>query len=151
MGQADDEYTMLGRELSMFIRRWTRLRERRTDQYGYGLDRAAFAVLAHVVFDGAARLSALAAGMCVDLSVISRQVAALEAAGLVARTRDPADRRASLIVATEAGMELTERKREQFVTLLRKLLDDWTPDERAEFARLMGRLNGALTAHDEGK
>ena len=35
--------------------------------------------------------------------------------------------------------------------LLRELLVDWTPAERADFAHLMGRFNAALAAHDKGE
>lgn len=145
-----DAHAAIARELGTFLRRATRMRDRRHDAaHGYELDRATYHVLGRLVVDGPGRLSAIAADMCVDLSVVSRQVAGLESAGLVTRTPDPADRRASLIAATDAGLDLFHRKREQFVALLRHLLADWTAAECAEFARLMGRFNGALAAHDE--
>jgi DNA-binding MarR family transcriptional regulator len=147
----DGTYEMIVRELGLFLRRALRRNDRRNDPHGYALDRATYHVLGRLVVDGPGRLSEIAADMAVDLSVVSRQVAALEAAGLVTRTPDVADRRASLIAATDAGSALFQRKREQFVALLHKLLADWTPTERAEFARLMGRFNGAMAAHEEGK
>jgi len=146
-----DEYAAISRELGMFLRRATRLHERRGDQPGHGLDRAAYMLLSRLMTDGPARLSALAGDMCVDLSVVSRQVAALEAAGLVTRAPDPGDRRASLISVSAAGTALFTRRREQFRALLLRLLADWSPDERVEFARLLGRFNAAFAAHDEGK
>jgi DNA-binding MarR family transcriptional regulator len=146
-----NEYAAIGRELGMFLRRVNRMHDKRGDSPIAGPDRAAYALLGRVAADGPARLSALAGEMCVDLSVVSRQVAALEAAGLVARSPDPADGRASLIAVTEAGKELFDRKREKFQALLRTLLVDWSPAERAEFARLLGLFNAAFAAHDEGK
>lgn len=145
----DDEYGPIARELGMFLRRWWRMSDKRADSSG--LDRAGFVLLSRINTDGPARLSRLAGDMCVDLSVISRQVAALEAAGLVKREHDPTDRRASVITVTDLGADFFNRKREHFRALLRSLLADWTPAERAEFARLMGRFNGAMAAHDEGK
>ena len=145
----EDEYAAIARELGMFLRRTLRMQDKRAD--AGGLDRSAFMLLGRISHEGPARLSRLAGDMCVDLSVISRQVAALEAAGLVQRTPDQTDRRASVIAATDAGAEMFNRKREHFMALLRSLLADWTPAERAEFARLMGRFNGAMAAHDEGK
>jgi DNA-binding MarR family transcriptional regulator len=147
----DDEFAAIGRELFLFLRRWPRLRDKRADPHGLGLDRAAYLLLGRVAMDGPGRLSNLAGDMCVDLSVVSRQVAALEAAGLVARTPDPGDRRASLIAVTDRGAELFRRRREQIRELLHALLADWEPAEREEFARLLGRFNGAIAAHDEGK
>jgi DNA-binding MarR family transcriptional regulator len=147
----DSAYATIAHELGMFMRRAMRMHDRRNDPHGYGLDRAAYHLLGRLVTEGPKRLSTLAADMCVDLSVVSRQVAALEVAGLVTRTADPVDRRASLIAATDTGLKLFQRKREQFVALLREVLADWTPEERAELAHLMGRFNGAMAAHEEGK
>jgi DNA-binding MarR family transcriptional regulator len=147
----ENEYAAIGRELGMFLRRVNRLHDKRGESPAGGPDRAAYALLGRVAADGPTRLSALAGEMCVDLSVVSRQVAALEAAGMVARSPDPADRRASLIAVTEAGRELFAQKKAKFQALLRTLLADWSPDERAEFARLLGLFNAAFAAHDEGK
>jgi DNA-binding MarR family transcriptional regulator len=151
MDDEGDEYTAITRELTMFLRRATRMHERRADPHGHGLDRAAYMLLARLVTDGPARPSALSAGMGVDLSVVSRQVAALETAGLVGRTVDQADRRASVIAVTEQGEELFRQKRAQFISLLRGLLVDWTPEERETFAGMLGRFNAAFAAFDEGK
>jgi DNA-binding MarR family transcriptional regulator len=92
-------------------------------------------------------LSVLAEDMGLDLSTISRQVAALEGASLVARTTDAADRRASVIAATELGDQVFTRNRDIWQAALRELLADWTPTERSEFARLFGRLNESIAAH----
>jgi DNA-binding MarR family transcriptional regulator len=146
-----DEYAAISRELGQFMRRMMRMQSRRADPDGPGLDRAAFQLLYRIAVDGPGRLSTLAADMSVDLSVVSRQVAALESAGLLARTTDPADRRASLIEATDAGRDLFNRKRALFQQRLRTMLADWTVGERTEFARLMRRFNEAMAAHDEGK
>jgi DNA-binding MarR family transcriptional regulator len=147
--EGGDEYADIARELGLFLRRWHRLQDKRAENAG--LDRAAFMLLFRLMGEGPARLSRLAGDMCVDLSVASRQMAALEAAGLVRRTPDPADRRASVIEVTDAGIEMFHRKRDRSVAFLRALLADWTEADRAAFVRLMGRLNGALAAHEEGK
>ena len=147
MGTEDSEYAAISHELGVFVRRV--MRDKRP--HGLGLDRAAYHLLSRLATDGPGRLSEIAADMGVDLSVVSRQVAALEAAGLVVRAVDPADRRASRVAATDAGLDLFHRNRAELRTKLRALLTDWTEDERVEFARLMRRFNEALTAHDEGK
>jgi DNA-binding MarR family transcriptional regulator len=147
MRTEDGEYAAISHELGVFVRRL--LRDKRPT--GLGLDRAAHHLLSRLATDGAGRLSEIAADMGVDLSVVSRQVAALEAAGLVVRSVDPADRRASRVAATDAGLDLFHRNRAELRKKLRALLADWTEDERVEFARLMRRFNEALTAHDEGK
>ena len=147
MGTGDSEYAAISHELGVFVRRV--LRDKRPT--GLGLDRAGYHLLGRLATDGPGRLSQIATDMGVDLSVISRRVAALEAAGLVVRAVDPADRRASRVAATDAGLDLFHRNRAELREKLRALLTDWTEDERVEFARLMRRFNEALTAHDEGK
>src|SRR4051794_27848578 len=54
---------------------------------------------------GPARVSDVAVELQVDLSVASRQVQALEAAGYVDRAPDPTDRRSSVVGLSEAGEE----------------------------------------------
>jgi DNA-binding MarR family transcriptional regulator len=55
------------------------------------------------------RLSDLALLRGVDQSVVSRQIAELQAKGLVCRRPDPADRRASLVRLTPSGQDLLAR------------------------------------------
>jgi DNA-binding MarR family transcriptional regulator len=108
------------------------------------LDRAVHLLLVRIVTGGPARLSALAEDQMLDLSTVSRQIAVLESAGYVSRTPDPADRRASVIAATEVGAEVFRRNRVVWLAAIRDLFSDWTPAERAEFARLLGRLNESI-------
>jgi DNA-binding MarR family transcriptional regulator len=143
----EDEYIAIGRQFGRFYRRAERFHQAlRVDVPGGRLDRAAYHVLAHVAATGPVRLSALAADLCVDLSTASRQVAALETAGLLGRTPDPADRRASLIEATGTGTRVVADYRATWLAAMNELLADWTADERREFARLFTRLNDALAA-----
>jgi DNA-binding MarR family transcriptional regulator len=141
----EDEYLAIGRQIGQFFRRAERFHHGIHLTAGdHPLERAAYGLLGRIASGGPGRLSTLAADMCVDLSTVSRQVAALEAAGLVRRAPDPADRRASLIEATETGAEVFARNRDKWIAALRHLLSDWTPAERREFARLFARLNDAM-------
>jgi DNA-binding MarR family transcriptional regulator len=141
----DDEYLAIGRQFGLFFRRAERFHHSiHLDVAGRPLERAAYGLLSRIASGGPERLSALAADICVDLSTVSRQVAALEAAGLVRRTPDPTDRRASLIEATETGAEVFAQNRGKWLGALRELLADWTSAERQEFARLFARLNEAM-------
>jgi DNA-binding MarR family transcriptional regulator len=140
----DDEYMQIGRQFGLFLRRADRFYCDLKGAQGFGLDRAGYMLLGRIVTGGPARLSVLAEDLAVDLSTVSRQVAALEAAGLVARTTDLADRRASVIQATEDGTETYQRNKTIWLTALKELLEDWTPAERTEFARLFARFNEAM-------
>jgi DNA-binding MarR family transcriptional regulator len=141
----DDEFLAIGRQFGLFFRRAERFYHGiQLDASGRPLERAAYGLLGHIVTGGPGRLSTLAGNLCVDLSTVSRQVAGLEAAGLVRRTSDPTDRRASLIEATETGVEVFTRNKDKWLGALRELLADWTSAERQEFARLFARLNEAM-------
>ena len=143
---ADELHLLIGRQLGLFMRRSERFY---TDIKGgdLSLERAAFLLLGRIVSGVPTRLSVLAEDVGLELSTISRQVAALEAAGLVARTTDISDRRASVIEATPQGLELFDRCREVWLGALRDLLSGWTLAEKTEFARLFTRFNDAIAAH----
>jgi DNA-binding MarR family transcriptional regulator len=143
----DDEYIAIGKQFGQFFRRADRFYQGiQIDSGGRPLERAAYMLLGRIAGGGPTRLSALAVDLGVDLSTVSRQVAALEAAGWVRRTPDRTDRRASVIEATEAGQEVFARNRQKWQEALRALLADWTSAERQEFARLFARLNDAIAA-----
>jgi DNA-binding MarR family transcriptional regulator len=143
----DDEYLAIGKQFGQFFRRADRLYQGiHVDAGGRSLERAAYLLLGRIAGGGPARLSAFASDLGVDLSTVSRQVAALEAAGWVRRSPDATDRRASVIEATEAGQEVFARSRQRWHEALRTLLGDWTSAERREFARLFARLNEGIAA-----
>jgi DNA-binding MarR family transcriptional regulator len=96
---------------------------------------------------GPVRPSALAEHFDLDLSTVSRQIGALEAAGWVSREKDPADKRAQLARLSPEGNEVLQANLAARRALLAGLLTDWTDDERLEFARLLGRLNQSFTTH----
>jgi DNA-binding MarR family transcriptional regulator len=145
-----DDHVQIGRQLGIFLRRAERFWSGfRLEPDGPTLERGAYLLLGQIEADGARRLSALAETACVDLSTISRQVAALEAAGLVSRTTDATDRRAHLIQVTPAGREVLAHNREKWQVVLRDLMADWTAGERAEFVRLFARFNDALAAREQ--
>jgi len=140
-----DDTVQIGRQFGLFLRRADRFyADLRLDPAGLDLERAAYMLLGRIATEQPARLSVLAEDVSLDLSTVSRQVAALEAAGLVSRTTDSADRRASVIAATDAGLEVFARNREIWMAALHDLLADWTPGERADFARLFARLNDTI-------
>lgn len=146
-GINDDAYAEIGRQFGVFLRRADRFyADLRLGPDGLDLDRAGYLLLGRIVAAGPTRLSALADGLCLDLSTISRQVHALEAAGLVGRTTEATDRRASLIAATDRGREIYNRNRGVQQAALRELLSDWTVAERDEFARLLTRLNDTIAS-----
>ena len=107
-----------------------------------GLPSSGWALLVPLERDGEQRCSALAARTGADVSVVSRQVAALERAGHVERRPDPSDGRASLIRLSESGAVALARTR--------ALRSDWATTALAGWdesdARLLGDLLERLAA-----
>ncbi|MDP9101296.1 MAG: MarR family winged helix-turn-helix transcriptional regulator [Actinomycetota bacterium] len=138
----------LERELNVLARRLVRPVQLLA---GGTLDRADYLALGRLVDDGPMRLTTLAALLGLDLSVVSRQVRSLEAAGLATREPDPVDARAALVGATPQGHAAlleTRRKRGEVLT---GVLSAWPAGDRREFVRLLARFNhdldAAISAH----
>jgi DNA-binding MarR family transcriptional regulator len=141
----DSEHAAIGRQVGRFIRLSERLfATLKWNEAGRGLERPAYVLLSRIAVDGPFRLSALAVDVSLDLSTVSRQVAALEGAGLARRAPDPTDRRASLVEITELGREVFAENRDRWLAIWRELLADWSPEERQIFAALFTRLNQSL-------
>jgi DNA-binding MarR family transcriptional regulator len=121
-----------------------RMRERLTATVDAGVDLSALRVLAWAERSGPARASDLAEATALDLSTVSRRVAELEGASLVTRTRDPDDRRASLLEVTPAGRAAIERLRAARRSLIEEALADWPTDDVRRLGELLGRFTGAL-------
>jgi DNA-binding MarR family transcriptional regulator len=67
-------------------------------------------------------------------------VDALEAKGLVSRSTDPTDRRATLVALTDRGRELSEEVRRLRGGESEKLFGHLSRTDRAELARILGKL-----------
>ncbi len=78
---------------------------------------------------GPARVSQVADELQVDLSVASRQVAALHAAGYVTRVPDPQDGRSQKVKLTAAGKRALRKAQERSVAVLDRATRGWTDAE----------------------
>jgi DNA-binding MarR family transcriptional regulator len=111
-----------------------------TDQVPY----AAAGLLTELVCRGECRASDLAHHRIVDASVVSRQVAQLEHAGLISRRPDPADKRVALLRATAAGERAVadlERKKVEWIS---EALATWDDAKVRELAQLLGEAMGDI-------
>jgi DNA-binding MarR family transcriptional regulator len=109
----------------------------------------AIPTLAILATEGEQRASDLAERLRVDLSVISRQVAALIEAGMVGRATDPSDRRVHRLAITDAGLATLRAHREQMGELIWRGLSDWSDEDVVQFAhglrRFADSVAGAVT------
>lgn len=126
--------------LTVLVRRAQRISWQRPGEQ-QSLERAAYAILGRLYDEGPSRLSALAAVFGLDLSTVSRQVQALRSAGLVTRTVDPSDRRASLLDLTAEGRDELLRVRRLRRAVVHELLAEWPEQDQSTFAELLERFN----------
>lgn len=108
-----------------------------------GVRRPHFAVLTSLAEQGAASQAALGRRLWIDRSDLHAILAELERAGLVARVRDPADRRRNIVTITPVGMDALSRLDERVESAQRALLAPLSGSERRELLRLLERLAGA--------
>jgi DNA-binding MarR family transcriptional regulator len=140
LGQAGE----LNEQLLLLTRAMHVLRTHLATAAPGGVPWATYTLLFHLVTGGPRRASALAECVYVDPSTVSRQVDQLVRLGLVERRADPADGRATLLAATEAGRGVYRRIRSARDRMVAGLLTDWPAEDVAALNELLGRLNTRL-------
>jgi DNA-binding MarR family transcriptional regulator len=83
--------------------------------------------------------------LSIDQSRGSRLVAAAVDAGYLRREASQADGRRSHLVLTDRGRELIATMRAHRLAYFGRIMAEWTPDERATFARLLARFADSAT------
>lgn len=116
---------------------------------GEELDFAAILLLKALLHGGPMRLSALAASLDLDASTVSRQVRHLEDRGLLERTSDPDDGRASRITLSEQGRVRLEAGARRRRAMVAQLLEHWPDRDREQLRVLLNRLLDDLAQHQE--
>jgi DNA-binding MarR family transcriptional regulator len=104
------------------------------------VDRATLAVLWQVSELGEVRPSELAGTLGLDLSTISRHVRALCDEEYLARTRDPADRRACRLTVTPLGAEIIRQAWESRRAAVTAAVQGWSRDDQLTLTALLTRL-----------
>jgi DNA-binding MarR family transcriptional regulator len=99
-----------------------------------------FVALGAIHVCGPTRVSDVARRLSVDLSVASRQVAALTVAGYVRREPDPEDGRAQLVSLTEAGERVLIESHRRMVGAFETALEDWSAEDVIRLSAALQRL-----------
>ncbi|MET3963277.1 DNA-binding MarR family transcriptional regulator [Marmoricola sp. OAE513] len=115
-------------------------RDSREAQVSHG----GLSAIATLVAEGPQRAGTLAEIEGITAPATTRLVNALEALGYVARTPDPADGRAQLLVATEAGHDLVLAGRTARLQAIEERFERLAPEERAAIVAALTALE-ALT------
>lgn len=137
------DVAVLERELVVL----TRLLEAAQRRTSYPLERAHYLVLSLVEEHGAQSIGGLAARLALDDSTVTRQVAAMERAGLLEKQQNPVDRRGMMIEATERGLKEMHRMRALRLERIGRLMRRWDSAERRRFGTLLSAFNGSLLEH----
>jgi len=138
---AEEAVETIQREMTAFARRARASAGRMHPE----LSLVSYTLLGHLEESGGCRATDLAAHYALDKSTVSRQVAALERAGLIERRLAPEDHRVQVLYLTDAGTrilaQVTESRRDAF----RERLEGWPEDDLARFAGYLLRYNAAAT------
>lgn len=113
---------------------------------GVSLTRGESFLLAEVSRSAPVRLSALAVTLGLDRSIASRQADALVRGGLVERSADPADGRATLLRPTDQGAAVLQALRDAREQWLSEVVAGLAADEVAALTAVLPRLVAAIDA-----
>lgn len=141
----------LQHEVAVFARRAEQTRLGGVGQVRNSMDRAAYLLLNRLDREGPMGVKALAAGMGIDSSTVTRQVAPLVDSGLVTRTSHPEDGRAVVLQLSPRGLSRLEEVRSSRRALMAELTRDWSQEERETFCSLLTRFNRALSARQSAQ
>ncbi|WP_263118027.1 MarR family transcriptional regulator [Cellulomonas sp. RIT-PI-Y] len=143
MSPTEDAVSTVEAEVAMLLRLAERSR-RSSPRRLHELDRSAYLVLGVLTADGPCSVNSIADALRLDPSTVTRQVLAMERAGHVSRSADDADRRVTVVSATDAGRDALARTREIRGGIYREVLAGWTDAERSTLAAALHRLNADL-------
>lgn len=139
-----DRLLRLEHEMGRLVRRVRRVIGERSRLVHADLQPSSYLLLSFLATAGPARQAVLVEELGIDKGAVSRQVQHLVDLGMVERTPDPADGRATLLAVTaEAQGRLADvaaaRRR-----LLADQLGAWSDEELTSFVDALSRYNAAL-------
>lgn len=136
MNAADASVETIQREMTAFARRARASAGRMHPE----LSLVSYTLLGHLEESGGCRATDLAAHYALDKSTVSRQVSALERAGLIERRVDPEDHRVQVLQLTEAGTRILAQVTESRRIAFRERLADWPHGGPGAVRRLPGAV-----------
>lgn len=113
---------------------------------GVDLQPTTMAALGAIYRLGPVRLTSVSDHVDLEPSRASKEVTRLVEAGLVTQTPDPSDRRASLLVCTDKGIDAVARYRRAVDEILAERLATFSDRDLATMASLLHRLADTLSA-----
>lgn len=92
-------------------------------------------------------MTELAERLQVDLSTISRQIAAMEAKGLIERKPDVSDPRTVRVTLSDHGLFQWGIMRRARQETYQTILADWSSEDRQVLSRLIHKLNQSIRTY----
>ncbi|MFF1548447.1 MarR family winged helix-turn-helix transcriptional regulator [Streptomyces sp. NPDC058291] len=135
--EAADAVETIQREMTSFARRARASAGRLHPE----LSLVSYTLLGHLEESDGCRATDLAAHYALDKSTVSRQVAALERADLIARRQDPEDHRVQVLHLTEAGRRILAQVTESRRAAFHERLAAWPAADLERFAEYLVRYN----------
>ncbi|MFB6959114.1 MarR family winged helix-turn-helix transcriptional regulator [Streptomyces sp. NPDC056309] len=142
----DTAVETIHREMTVFARRARASAGRMHPE----LSLVSYTLLGHLEESGGCRATDLAAHYALDKSTVSRQVSALERAGLVERRTDPGDHRVQVLHLTAAGRRILAQVTESRRAAFRERLAGWPEDDLERFAGYLTRYNAWHGRDEDG-
>ena len=146
MTSRPDSLRQLEREVGVLIRRIKRVIGERAHAVHEDLQPASYLMLSWLADEGPVRASSMVENFHIDKGAVSRQIHHLVELGLVEKTPDPDDGRATLVVASEEGRRRLADVSDHRRKWLDERLGDWDSDELEKFVSELSRYNQALNA-----
>lgn len=135
---------IIQKEMTVFARR----ARASADRIHPELSLVSYTLLGHLREVGGCRATDLAAHYSLDKSTVSRQVAALQRAGLIERRRDPEDHRVHVLHLTHAGTAILALVTRSRRAAFRERLAGWPEEDLTRFASYLQRYNATASAYE---
>src|SRR3954452_23483531 len=120
-----EELRRLEQEVGVLIRRVKRVIGERARLVHPDLQPASYLMLSWLVDEGPVRASSMVENFHIDKGAVSRQLQHLDDLGLVVRTPDPDDGRATLVAASDDAVRLLDDVADHQLMSLEEQLADW--------------------------
>ncbi|HEY3870504.1 MAG TPA: MarR family winged helix-turn-helix transcriptional regulator [Actinocrinis sp.] len=139
----DLELTELVREL-MLVSRHAVLGAADSYEGDDRLERSAFILLSRIEAEGPMSIGQLAEAFALDTSTVNRQTAAMLRGGVAERIADPDGGIARKIRITAEGSRRLLKEREWSVDGLRRVLQEWKPEDVEQLLSALTRFNRSI-------
>ncbi len=128
--------------LTRLMAQWSSLalQTRFVHAVGVAIDPADVQPLYMLGITGERRAGDLASDLHVSRPTMSKQLTRLASAGLIAKSPDPDDGRATLVSLTDAGARAYDALVDRGLHMMHQIMVAWQPEERRRMAQLVDRF-----------